>query len=243
MKNARKTNQSTINTAEIAHFAQDSADWWNPQGPFAPLHRMTPARMRFIKDTIGTVKGKTILDIGCGGGLISVPLSRLGAKVTGIDADATAISVASQHAQSENLSIDFINGAAEDLVAKNKTFDVVMALEVIEHVDNPALFVKLCADLVKPDGLVIFSTLNRTWKSYALGIIAAERILGWVPVGTHNWKKFIKPSELAEMATDNSLFLRTAKGMIYNPLTAEFSIHPHDLDLNYFLVASPSRKG
>jgi 2-polyprenyl-6-hydroxyphenyl methylase/3-demethylubiquinone-9 3-methyltransferase len=118
-----------------------------------------------------------------------------------------------------------------------------MALEIIEHVDNPSLFIELCANLVEPDGVVIFSTLNRTWKSYALGIIAAERILGWVPVGTHDWKKFIKPSELAKMAQSAGLFLRDAKGMVYNPLKSEFSIHPHDLDLNYFLVASPSRKG
>lgn len=243
MKTARKNNQSTVNQDEIAHFAQDSADWWNADGPFAPLHRMTPARIRFIKEAIGTVKGKTILDIGCGGGLVSVPLCRLGAKVTGIDADATAISVAMQHAEAENLSINFINGAAEDLARQNKKFDVVLALEIIEHVDNPSLFIELCADLVKPDGLVIFSTLNRTWKSYALGIIAAERILGWVPIGTHDWKKFIKPSELAKMAGSAGLTLRDAKGMVYNPLKSEFSIHPHDLDLNYFLVASPSRKG
>jgi 2-polyprenyl-6-hydroxyphenyl methylase/3-demethylubiquinone-9 3-methyltransferase len=243
MKTARKTTHSTVNKDEIAHFAQDSADWWNADGPFAPLHRMTPARMGFLKEAIGTVKGKTILDIGCGGGLVSVPLCRLGGKVTGIDADATAISVATQHAEAENLSINFINGAAEDLVQKNKKFDVVMALEIIEHVDNPSLFIELCANLVEPDGVVIFSTLNRTWKSYALGIIAAERILGWVPVGTHDWKKFIKPSELAKMAQSAGLFLRDAKGMVYNPLKSEFSIHPHDLDLNYFLVASPSRKG
>jgi len=243
MKNARKTSQSTINAAEIAHFAKDSADWWNTEGAFAPLHRMTPARMRFIKDAIGEVKNKTILDIGCGGGLISVPLSRLGGKVTGIDADKQAITVAKNHAKAEKLDIEFINGAAEDLVAAHKKYDVVMALEIIEHVDNPTLFVQLCADLVKPKGIVIFSTLNRTWKSYALGIIAAERILQWVPAGTHDWKKFIKPSELAKMAEQSGLFLRNAKGMVFNPLKNEFAIHPHDLDLNYFLVASPSRKG
>jgi len=243
MRNKPKTDFSTINQNEIQHFARDSADWWNENGAFAPLHLMTPARMRFLKDTVGEIKGKTILDIGCGGGLISTPLARLGAKVTGVDADTQAISVASHHAKAENLLINFIAGAAEDLVAQKQKFDVVLALEVIEHVENPSLFVELCAKLVKPDGLIIFSTLNRTWKSYALGIIAAERILKWVPAGTHDWKKFIKPSELAKLAKSNGLFLRSAKGMVYNPLNNQFSIHPHDLELNYFLVVSPSHKG
>ncbi len=243
MKNAHKSDFSTINHAEIKHFAQDSANWWDTDGAFAPLHRMTPARMGFIKDTIGTVKGKTILDIGCGGGLISAPLSRLGAKVTGIDADHQAIQVAKTYAKGEGLAIDFIAGAAEDLVKKQQRYDVVLALEIIEHVEHPALFLKLCSQLVKPNGLVIFSTLNRTWKSYALGIIAAERILKWVPAGTHDWKKFIKPSELAKMAENNGLFLRGVKGMVYNPLNNQFSLHDNDLDLNYFLVATPSRKG
>lgn len=242
MKQVLKKHDTTVNPDEISRFAKDSADWWNPEGAFAPLHRMTPARMRFIKDSIGDVQGKTILDIGCGGGLISVPLARLGAKVTGIDADSQAIAVATQHAQKEQLPVTFINGAAENLVAQRKTFDVVLALEVIEHVENPALFVQLCADLVKPDGMVIFSTLNRTWKSYALGIIAAERILNWVPAGTHDWKKFIRPSELAKMSKDAGLVLRDAKGMVYRPLSNEFAIHPHDLDLNYFLVASRAHK-
>ncbi len=240
-KNRKISDFSTINANEISHFAQDSADWWNVDGAFAPLHRMTPARMRYLKSVIGDVKGKTILDIGCGGGLISTPLSRLGAKVTGVDADAQAITVAKQHTKSEDLSVEFIHGAAENLVAEKRKFDVVLALEIIEHVDNPSLFVDLCSQLVKPNGIVVFSTLNRTWKSYALGIIAAERILRWVPVGTHDWHKFIKPSELARLAAASGLHLKDAKGMVFNPLKNEFSIHPHDLDLNYFLVASPSR--
>lgn len=241
MKN--KSDFSTINAEEISHFAQDSADWWNVDGAFAPLHRMTPARMSYLKSVIGEIKNKTILDIGCGGGLISTPLARLGGKVTGIDADKQAITVAKQHSKAQGLDIDFIHGAAENLVAEGRKFDVVMALEVIEHVDNPDLFVKLCSQLVKPNGIIVFSTLNRTWKSYALGIIAAERILRWVPVGTHDWKKFIKPSELARYATSCGLTVTDAKGMVFNPLKNEFAIHPHDLDLNYFLVASPPRKG
>lgn len=242
-KNAKRPDFSTINAHEISHFAQDSVDWWNVDGAFAPLHRITPTRMRYLKSVIGDIKNKTILDIGCGGGLISVPLSRLGAKVTGVDADKQAITVAKQHSKDQGLDIDFIHGAAENLVEEGRKFDVVMALEVIEHVDNPELFVELCSKLVKPNGIVIFSTLSRTWKSYALGIVAAERILRWVPVGTHDWKKFIKPSELSRMAAASGLTVTDAKGMVFNPLKNEFSIHPHDLDLNYFLVASPSRKG
>ncbi len=242
-KMINKSDFSTINAHEISHFAQDSADWWTIDGPFAPLHRMTPARIGYLKSVIGNISGKTILDIGCGGGLISVPLSRLGGKVTGIDADQQAISVAKQHAKTQELNIDFIHGAAENLVADGRQFDVVMALEIIEHVDNPELFVQLCSKLVKPNGLVIFSTLNRTWKSYALGIVAAERLLKWVPVGTHDWKKFIKPSELAKLCAASGLTVTDAKGMVFHPLKNEFFIHPHDLDLNYFLVASPPRKG
>lgn len=242
MKTQRSSKLSTVNSNEISHFAADSADWWNLKGPFAPLHRMTPARMSFIKGQLGAVKGKTILDIGCGGGLISIPLSRLGGKVTGIDADAQAVSVARAQAKLHGLDTQFIHGAAEDLAADGKKFDVVLALEVIEHVDNPALFVELCSQLVKPNGVVIFSTLNRTWKSYALGIVAAERILGWVPKGTHDWHKFMKPSELARLAEASGLSVSCASGMVYNPLTAEFAVHQHDLDLNYFLVVSPSRK-
>ena len=238
MKTARKSDFSTINANEVSHFAQDSADWWTLDGPFAPLHRITPTRMRYLKSVIGDVKGKTILDIGCGGGLISVPLTRLGAKVTGIDADVQAIEVAQQHSNAQGLTVQFIHGAAEDLVKQGKTYDVVMALEVIEHVDNPSLFVELCAQLVKPNGTIIFSTLNRTWKSYAMGIIAAERLLRWVPVGTHDWHKFIKPSELARMAENAGLILRSAKGMVYNPRNNSFSVHPHDLDVNYFMVAT-----
>lgn len=243
MKTARKSDFSTINASEISHFARDSADWWDIDGPFAPLHRITPVRMGYLKNVIGDVKGKTILDIGCGGGLISVPLSRLGGKVTGVDADKQAITVAKQHSTTQGLEIEFLHGAAENLVADGRQFDVVVALEVIEHIDNPDLFVKLCSELVKPDGVIIFSTLSRTWKSYALGIFAAERLLQWVPVGTHDWKKFIKPSELAKLATACGLTVQDAKGMVFNPLKNEFSIHPHDLDVNYFLVARPSRKG
>lgn len=233
-----KALKSTRDEKEIAHFAQDSRNWWDRDGPFSPLHRLTPARMRFLKGTIGDMKGKSILDIGCGGGLTSEPLARLGAKVTAVDADKQAITVARAHAATQNLTIDYIAGAAEDLVSEGKKFDVVLALEIIEHVSDPRLFVELVTSLVKPGGIIIFSTLNRTWKSYALGIIAAERVIKWVPPGTHDWHKFVKPSELARLIEAQKFTLQRVMGLVYKPLSGAFTLEPHDLDVNYFLVAT-----
>lgn len=238
----------SIDQNEIAHFSKDSADWWNPDGPFKPLHRLNPARMGFVRESlvshfglddtkIKALSGLSALDIGCGGGLMSEPLRRLGADVTGLDADQNGIDAARAHAEMENLDINYICGAAEDLAARQQKYDCVLALEIIEHTTSPEDFVSLCASLVKPGGLVIFSTLNRTPKSFALGIVAAEYILRWVPTGTHQWNKFVKPSELAELAENADLNVLDVKGLIFNPLKNEFSIHPHDVDVNYFLVA------
>lgn len=230
---------STVNHREVAHFSGHSADWWNLNGTYAPLHKMTAARMGYIKSALGgSVRGLSILDIGCGGGLVSEPLCRMGAKVTGIDADRSAIKIAKSHAGQQGLDITYIASAAEDLVAKEQKFDAVVALEILEHVDHPATFVKLCSQLVKPGGKIIFSTLNRTLKSYALGIVVAERILGWAPEGTHDWNKFIKPSELAHMAEQAGLTVEDACGLVYRPLSGDFVLHPHDLDLNFFIVVS-----
>lgn len=232
----------TVDTREIAHFSKDSANWWDPDGPFRPLHWMTPTRMEFICNTIRShfehgFKNLTVLDVGCGGGLACEPMARLGATVTGVDADTTAIEVAREHAAGQRLKIDYVNGAAEDLVEDKQKFDVVLALEVIEHVSDPDEFMSLCSKLVKPDGLLIVSTLNRTWKSYALGIIAAEHILQWAPKGTHDWKKFVKPSELARMTRANGLEVSDVCGVVYNPLERDFALHRRDVDVNYFLVA------
>jgi len=239
----QQMKKNTIDPQEIKHFAESSAKWWDESGPFAPLHKMTPARMSFLRGELGEVKGLSILDIGCGGGLISEPLSRLGAHVTGIDADGSAIAVAKEHSKAHGLSVTYIHGAAEDLVAQGKKFDAVLALEIIEHVNNPSDFVALCAQLVKPNGKVIFSTPNRTWKSYALGIIVAERIIGWVPRGTHDWKKFIKPSELAALCNKADLDVCSAKGLAFDPLGGTFYVASHDLDVNYFLVTQPHKAG
>ena len=205
--------------------------------PFSNSEQISPIVYEVIR-----MQPKSILDVGCGGGLMCEPLARLGAKVTGIDADGSAIAVAKAHAAAQDLNIDYINAAAEDLVAQGKTFSSVLALEIIEHVSDPALFVELTTQLVQPNGTLIFSTLNRNWKSYALGIIAAERILNWVPKGTHDWKKFIKPSELARMLTSQGFVVQNVMGIAYHPLKGEFYLAPHDLDVNYFLVASRPAK-
>ncbi len=241
MKSAKTSPKllSTVDPDEIAHFSSHSADWWDRYGTYAPLHKMGAARMSYIKDALGgSLSGRSILDIGCGGGLVCEPMARLGAKVTGIDADSNAIKVAKDHAASQGLNISYFCGAAESLVQEKKKFDVVTALEILEHVSSPIAFVDLCAQLVKPNGKVIFSTLNRTWKSYGLGIVVAERVLSWAPPNTHQWSKFIRPSELLKMIEGAGMKVDSACGLIYKPLQGEFALHPHDLDINYFMVAT-----
>lgn len=237
---------SSVKQREIEKFAKDAPRWWDESGPFAPLHRLNPARLSYIRSQIDAhfgLNGKSlkpfknlkILDIGCGGGLVCEPLARLGATVTGIDADQIAIGVAKEHAGQSGLKINYETKTAENL--KKNVFDVVLALEIIEHVENPAAFVKTCAGLVKPGGLVIFSTLNRTAKSYALGIVAAEYILNWVPRGTHEWKKFIRPSELSRHVRAAGLNPKNISGLVYSPLDSDFKISKTDTGVNYFLTA------
>ncbi len=234
---------NTVNAQEIQNFSKDSDHWWDEQGPFKPLHLLNPTRLSYFRTQIcehfkidenasTPYKGLDIIDIGCGGGLVCEPMARLGGNVTGVDADANAIKVATAHAEQNKLSISYECNSSENISQK---YDVVLALEIIEHVDNPELFVKSVLNLCKPDGLVIFSTLNRTPKSYALGIIAAEHILRWVPQGTHNWKKFVKPSELTRMLRNNGKSPRDVCGLIYNPFTKSFSLDKSRVDVNYFL--------
>jgi 2-polyprenyl-6-hydroxyphenyl methylase/3-demethylubiquinone-9 3-methyltransferase len=241
---------NTVNQAEIQNFSKDSSYWWDEKGPFKPLHRLNPVRLDYIKRQIcehferdyrrlNTYEGLDILDVGCGGGLVCEPMARLGGSVTGIDADENAIAVAQEHAKEEELDINYQATSSDELVQSEQKFDVVLALEIIEHVDNPDLFVKSVMDLCKPNGLVIFSTLNRNPKSFALGIVAAEYILGWVPKGTHNWKKFIKPSELSKMVRGHGGKPKDICGLAFNPLSNEFHLAPKDLDVNYLIsVAS-----
>lgn len=229
----------SINPKEIEQFAKDSAHWWDEAGPFAILHRLNPLRMRYIKDRIEahferSLKGLKILDIGCGGGLVCEPLARMGADVTGIDADAQAIEVAADHAQRQGLELDYQCGAIE---SHRDKYDVVTALEIVEHVADLESFIAAATKLCKPGGLMIFSTLNRTPKSFALGIVAAEYLLRWVPRGTHNWKQFIRPSELAATLRKNGTEAFDIKGYNFNVLSREFEMSDKDIAVNYFLTA------
>ena len=231
---------SSIDHKEIEHFAKDSMHWWDEEGAFAPLHKLNPTRIGYIRDTIlshynrDSLKDLSIVDVGCGGGLVCEPLSRLGADVTGVDADSQAIQVAKAHASDVGLVIDYQNCAAEDL---DKKFDVVLSLEIIEHVSDVEGFVKSCASLCKDGGIVIFSTLNRNIKSFLMGVGAAEYILKWVPKGTHDWRKFIKPAELSKFCRSNGLQVEALSGLVYDPISGSFHMNDKDIDVNYFLVA------
>jgi 2-polyprenyl-6-hydroxyphenyl methylase/3-demethylubiquinone-9 3-methyltransferase len=240
---------NTVDQTEIQAFSKDASSWWDEAGPFAPLHKLNPVRMGYIRmqicahfglsqTSLKPFTGLKILDIGCGGGLVCEPLARLGGSVTGADADPVAIGVARDHASVMGLDITYKNEGAENI---RDSFDAVLALEIIEHVSNPEDFVKHCARLLKPGGIVIFSTLNRTAKSYALGIVAAEYILGWVPKGTHTWQKFFKPSELSRMARAAGLESLDISGLVYKPLHKTFGISKTDTSVNYFLSTSKGR--
>ncbi len=230
-----------MTNAEIEKFEHMADQWWDIKGPSKPLHKLNPTRLSYIKHQIRDHFPKkdmsklSILDIGCGGGLVCEPLARTGAKVTGIDAGEKAIDVAKAHAKENGLDITY---KCETSDAHNGQYDVVLALEIIEHVDAIEAFVQSAASHVKKGGLIIFSTLNRTPKSFAIGIIAAEYLLRWLPRGTHDWNKFVKPSELAEQLEKNGYDIQNISGLIYNPLLDQFSISNRDIEVNYFLSAS-----
>ncbi len=215
-------------------FARLSQDWWDENGPMRPLHKLNPQRIAYIKERAdGSLSGKTVLDIGCGGGIVCEPLARLGAHVTGVDVAAELIEAAKAHAQ--DLPITY---KAEALETLTEQFDIVLALEVVEHVEDPASFIKNAAARVKPGGLLILSTLNRTLKSLALGKYAAEYLLRWVPIGTHDWNMFIKPHELVAHAEAAGLKAMNVCGLTYNPIKDEFALDKGDLAINYFLTCT-----
>lgn len=241
----------TVDTAEIERFSRIAHEWWDENGKFRPLHRLNPVRLRYARDRIcehfdldagalRPLQELEILDIGCGGGLVAEPLARMGAKVTGIDASVETIGVARQHAEISGVDVAYRCASVEKMAEKKEKFDVVTALEIVEHVADVPAFIAACAALVKPGGLLVMSTLNRTAKSFALGIVAAEYILRWLPQGTHSWKKFLKPSELSRNLHENGMETVDISGLVYNPLRDEFSLSSRELDVNYLLTAKKS---
>ena len=243
-----KDTETTVNPDEIAHFGAMAAEWWDPDGKFAPLHKLNPVRLNFLKrhicahlgrdaDAYDALTGLSIVDIGCGGGLITEPMTRLGASVTGIDAEAETVKVAAAHAGQSGLAISYQQTTAEALAASGAQFDVVIALEVVEHVDARDQFFDALASLTKPGGIIFMSTLNRTPKGFALGIIAAEYLLRWLPRGTHDWRKFMRPSEVVGQLRHRGFALRELTGLVFDPVRRRFSENPRDLDVNYILTA------
>ncbi|MEJ0009402.1 MAG: bifunctional 2-polyprenyl-6-hydroxyphenol methylase/3-demethylubiquinol 3-O-methyltransferase UbiG [Alphaproteobacteria bacterium] len=239
----------TVDAASVGGFAALADEWWDPRGKFAPLHRINPARLGYVRaqaarhfrrdDQSATPLGNlSALDIGCGGGLVCEPLARLGATVTGIDAAEPGIDAARAHAAASGLSIDYRTATAEALADSGERFDLVLALEIVEHVADTGLFYDALARLVKPGGLLILSTLNRTAKSYALGIVAAEYLLRWVPRGTHRWSQFIRPSEMASSLLSRGFSIEDTAGIVFDPKRGTFGLDHKDLDVNYLLTAS-----
>jgi 2-polyprenyl-6-hydroxyphenyl methylase/3-demethylubiquinone-9 3-methyltransferase len=234
----------SVDPAEVAKFEAMAAEWWNPEGKFKPLHMLNPCRLDYItrqiaaefgRDLKGTraFAGLRLLDIGCGGGLLCEPMARLGAEVVGADAAARNIPVARLHAEEMALEIDYRHTTAEALAAAGEQFDVVLNMEVVEHVADPAAFVKTCRDLLKPGGLMICSTLNRNAKSFAMAIVGAEWVMRWLPKGTHDWSKFITPDELYGMLRGAGLEPVDRKGMVFSPLGWSWSLSDRDLSCNY----------
>ena len=237
---------STINKDEIKKFSKLADEWWDINGKFKPLHMFNPTRIQYILDiSLGYfkidknkkfhLKNLKILDIGCGGGLVSEPMSRLGANVTGIDASDKNIEIAKSHAKKNNLNINYLNAQPENLKLKNE-FDIILNLEVVEHVENLDLYLSSCFDLLKPKGIMFTATINRTLTSYIKAIVGAEYILRWIPIGTHDWNKFIKPEELEKKLTDLNFSINNLTGLSFNPLFQEWK-RTKNMSVNYILAA------
>jgi 2-polyprenyl-6-hydroxyphenyl methylase / 3-demethylubiquinone-9 3-methyltransferase len=237
----------TLDPVERDRFAALASEWWDPEGKFRPLHQIGPARLTFLRDELvghfgkpvgdlRSLQGLRLLDVGCGGGLISEPLARLAATVTGLDPALENIEAARQHASAQGLAIAYRAGRVEDLAAEGLLFDAVICLEVVEHVPDVGTFIATCARLVRPGGLMLLSTINRTLKAYALAIVGAEYVLRWLPVGTHRWDRFVTPQELRQHLEAAGLREPVLKGLLYNPLKNEWSLGT-DTDVNYLASA------
>ncbi len=236
--------QTTVDPQEVSKFEAMAAEWWDPNGKFKPLHMLNPCRLDYIIAQIcaeferdpsvpAPLSGLRLLDIGCGGGLLSEPMARLGATVVGADAAPRNIPVAQHHANEMGLTIDYRNTTAEDLAAAGEQFDVVLNMEVVEHVADPQAYLDACAALLRPGGLMIASTINRNPKSFAMAIVGAEVIMRWLPRGTHDWRKFITPDELIAMLGKAGLTELDRAGFVFNPLGWSWSISHRDLSVNY----------
>ena len=233
---------SSVNKKEIEKFSKMASEWWDPNGKFKPLHKFNPIRIKYIKENIISsfqlnkntnkpLEKINILDIGCGGGLLSEPMTRLGAKVTGIDASDKNIKIAKLHAKKNKLNINYLCSSPEKIKIKNK-FDVILNMEIIEHVEDINFFIKSCSKLLKKNGIMFVATLNKTLKSYVFAIIGAEYVLRWLPIGTHDWEKFVKPNDLKEILNQNNLKLEKLDGMNFNLIKDEWSISK-DTSINY----------
>ena len=239
---------ATLDRAEVERFAAMAEEWWDTNGNFKPLHRLNPGRLTYIRDDlcaqfgrdarkIKCLEGLNIVDVGCGGGLLCEPLARLGARMTGIDPAQETIAAARQHAAAQGLNIDYRAGRVEDLAQRGDRFDAVLVMEVVEHVPDVGAFLATCAQLLRPGGRMILSTINRTLKSYALAIVGAEYILRWLPVGTHQWERFVTVDELSRALSGAGLELANARGLVYNPLRDDWRLAA-DTDVNYLAAAS-----
>ncbi|MFU8783750.1 bifunctional 2-polyprenyl-6-hydroxyphenol methylase/3-demethylubiquinol 3-O-methyltransferase UbiG [Aliidiomarina sp.] len=229
--------QQNVDPAEIEKFNAMASRWWDPQGDFKPLHQINPLRLQFIDQHGLGLSGRKILDVGCGGGLLSEAMAKAGAHVTGIDMSPDALSVARLHALDSGVDVDYQQITAEEFAAEHAgQFDIVTCLEMLEHVPNPSTVIAACASLVKPGGRVVFSTLNRTLKAKLLGVYIAEYVLRWVPQGTHDASKFIRPAELMHMANSAGLTELAATGIHFNPLLNQFFVSDRNLDVNYLVA-------
>ena len=241
---------STIDPAEVARFERIAKEWWDPKGPMAPLHRFNPVRLAYIRDAASarfgrdprsarSLDGLTILDVGCGGGVLSEPLARLGARVTGLDPAPTNVTVARLHAGQAGLTVDYRGETVEAVAERGERFDLVLAMEVVEHVTDVRAFTAACARAVAPGGLLVMATLNRTLRAFALAIVGAEYVLGWLPRGTHQWEKFVTPEELTAAIEAGGMRVSDLAGVTYNPLRDRWSLS-RDTAVNYMATAERS---